>query len=285
MALTVGSGPFGHQPAGQFNRRLPEFEGLLYLEPSSRRIRGEFAGEMIVDSRATSLLYEHGRLPVYVFPQDDVRMDLLVAEGTGEASENKGEQRTFTLRVGDAEARDAAWAYPEPPAEAAALAGLIGFRWASLEQWYEEDEPAIVHARDPYHRVDVVDTSRAIRFSLAGEVLAETQRGRVLFETSLPPRWYLPPEDVRRELLVESDLRTGCAYKGFASYWSARLGNEVERDIAWSYAEPRHDATRVAGYVAFFNERTDLEIDGELQERPLTPWSPDWKGVRPETSL
>jgi uncharacterized protein (DUF427 family) len=96
----------------------------------------------------------------------------------------------------------------------------------------------------------------------------------VLFETGLPPRWYIPHEDVRTELLARSDKRTGCAYKGFASYWSVQIGDEVAEDLVWTYGEPRPEAERIAGYLAFFNERTDVEIDGELEERPITPWSP-----------
>jgi uncharacterized protein (DUF427 family) len=156
---------------------------------------------------------------------------------------------------------------------------LVAFRWEALEEWFEEDEPAIVHARDPYHRVDVLDTSRRVRISLAGQVLAQTDRGRVIFETGLPPRWYVLRSDVLAEP-IESETRSGCAYKGFASYYSLRLGDRVEEDLAWVYEMPRREVSPIAGMVAFFNERVDIELDGERQERPLTPWSPQWPGPR-----
>jgi len=143
-----------------------------------------------------------------------------------------------------------------------------------MDEWLEEDEVAIVHARDPYHRIDVLDTSRHVRIELGGEKVAETRRARVLFETSLPPRWYIPPEDVRADALSDSETRTGCAYKGFASYHTVRAGGELAEDLAWSYPDPRPEAARVAGYLAFFNERADVYVDGELQERPVTQWSP-----------
>jgi uncharacterized protein (DUF427 family) len=235
----------------------------------------------VVDSRRTKLLHEHGRLPVYHFPEDEVRMDLLEPGEHRTRSTAKGEVRWWSLRVGDRVANDAAWTYPDPPGDAAALEGLVGFEWGAMDEWYEEDEPAIVHARDPYHRVDVLDTSRHVKVSVKGELLAETSRARVLFETGLPPRWYIPLEDVREEFLAPSEKRTGCAYKGFAGYWSVRVGDALEEDLAWTYREPRHEAERIAGYVAFFNERTDIEIDGELEERPITPWSPAWRGPRP----
>jgi uncharacterized protein (DUF427 family) len=99
--------------------------------------------------------------------------------------------------------------------------------------------------------------------------VAESRRAKALFETGLPTRWYFPAEDVRTELLTESDTNTVCAYKGTASYWS--VGDED--DIVWTYREPLHDALEVKDHLAFFNERVDLEVDGELEERPQTQWS------------
>jgi uncharacterized protein (DUF427 family) len=281
VTLTLGTGPLGDVPAGRFNREV-ERGGLLYLEPSPRRIRGVAGEETVVDSRSARMLHEHGRLPIYLFPREEVRTDLLEASETRTGSENKGEARWWHLTVGSQPVEDAAWEWHAPPEGAPPLAGLLGFRWDALERWFEEDEENVVHPRDPYHRVDVLDTSRRVRISLDGETLGETERGRVIFETGLPPRWYLPREDVREELLVPTDTRTGCAYKGFASYVSVRVGDRVEEDLAWSYSEPRREVSPVAGMVCFFNERVDIELDGELQERPLTPWSPDWKGEREE---
>jgi len=283
MSLTVGTGPFGHTPGGEFNTALDR-EGLLYLEDSPRRIRAVAGGETVVDGRHARLLHEHGRLPIYYFPTDEVRMELLEPGGEGESSRNKGPERRWSLRVGDRTIDDAAHDFPDPPEPAAALKGLIAFRWAAMDEWYEEDELAVVHARDPYHRVDVLDTTRHIKVSLDGELLAETRRARGLFETGLPPRWYIPYDDVRTELLEPSEKQTGCAYKGFASYWSVRIGDGLEQDLVWTYREPRHDAVRIKDYLAFFNERTDVEIDGELEERPLTQWSPRWKDRLPGES-
>jgi len=151
--------------------------------------------------------------------------------------------------------------------------------WNAMDEWYEEDEQAIVHPRDPYHRIDVLDTSRHLRVSLDGEPLAETTRARVLFETGLPPRWYMPAEDVRSELLIDSEKQTGCAYKGFASYWSVRLGDRFEEDLVWTYREPRREVEPIQDYLAFFNERVDIEVDGDLEKRPVTPWSPASRDV------
>jgi uncharacterized protein (DUF427 family) len=282
MTLTVGLGPLGPRPAAKFNLELPALEGLLFLDPFHRRIRGLAGGETIVDSRHVQMLHEHGRLPIFLFPIEDLRRDLLEpSERTG-SSENKGEERWSHLRVGDELRRDAVFEYVNPPEQAEALRGLAGVVWDAMDEWLEEDEQAIVHPRDPYHRVDVLDTSRHVRVSLDGEVLAETDRARVLFETSLPPRWYIPREDVREGVLTEGEQRSACAYKGFAPHYSVRVGERTEPDLAWTYPEPRREVERIKDYVAFYNERVDLEIDGERQERPMTPWHPDWRGPKPE---
>jgi uncharacterized protein (DUF427 family) len=274
MALTVGTGPFGHHPAGAFNRELGALRGLIYFEDSPRRMRAIFNGETIVDSRRSKLLHEHRKLPIHYFPEDEVRMGLLEPTDHSTHCPWKGDAAYWSVRVGDRVAENAAWAYPEPLPGAPPLAGYVAFYWNRMDEWLEEDEPAIGHARDPYHRVDVLDTSRHVRIEIAGEVVAETRRARALFETGLPTRWYMPPDDVRADVLVPSDTQTTCAYKGFASYWSVSTPAGLEEDLVWFYPEPRHDAERVAGYLCFFNERVDLYVDGELQGRPETQWSP-----------
>ena len=270
MTLTVGNGPFGQRPGGTFNFELPRTRGLIYFEDSPRRIRARLGGETVVDSRHPKLLHEHGHLPIYYFPADEVRMELLVPSEKHTTCPYKGEASYWSVHAGGKVAADAVWSYPDPLDDAPPLAGYMAFYWNKMDEWLEEDEPAIVHARDPYHRIDILDTSRHVRVRVEGETVADTTRGRVLFETSLPPRWYFPRDDVRMDLLTSSDLRTGCAYKGYASYWS--VGSE--QDVVWSYADPLREAERIRDYLAFFNERVDIEVDGELQERPITQWSP-----------
>jgi len=269
MTLTVGMGPFGKQPAGGFNREMPDYPGLIYFEDQPRRIRTVFAGETVVDSRHGKMLHEHGHLPLYYFPEDEVRTDLLEPTDHHTRCPWKGQASYWSVRVGNRVAENAVWGYPEPLEGAPPLDGYYAFYWDKMDEWYEEDERAIVHARDPYHRTDVLESSRHVRVSVDGDVVAETTRALVVYETGLPPRWYFPPEDVMREHLADSDQQTGCAYKGFASYWS--VGGED--DVAWFYPEPTRAFERIRGRIAFFNERVDLEVDGELQDRPTTQWS------------
>jgi uncharacterized protein (DUF427 family) len=274
MALTVGSGPFGQTPAGVFNFEVARKSGVIYFEDFPRRMRALFAGETVVDSRHAKLLHEQAHLPILYFPESEVRMDLLEPTDHSTRCPFKGEASYWSVRVGDRVAENAVWSYPDPIEDAPPIAGYFAFYWRLMDEWLEEDEPAIVHVRDPYHRVDVLESSRHVRVTVNGEVVAETNRPRVIYETGLPPRWYFPPEDVRAEALVPSDNRTGCAYKGFASYHSVQAGGEAEEDLVWFYPEPTRDVERIKGYLAFFNERADIEVDGELQERPITQWSP-----------
>ena len=75
------------------------------------------------------------------------------------------------------------------------------------------------------------------------------------------------------KLLVSSSRKTLCAYKGSASYWSVQVGDRLVEDLVWVYPEPQHDAEPVRDLLCFFNERVDLELDGELAEQPQTQWS------------
>ena len=267
MSLMIGAGPFGQQPAGRFNRDMPG-ERLLYLEQSNRWMRARFNGETVADSARARLLHESGRLPVLYFPERDVRTELLRPSGRSEVDKLKGEARFWSIAVGERVAEDAAWSFDGPQLE-----GLIALDWSAMDEWLEEDERAVKHPRDPFHRVDVRSTSRHVCVSLGGERLAESRRTKLLFETSLPPRFYFPPEDVRQELLIPSDKRTLCAYKGEARHWSVRTGETIEEDLVWAYESPLHDAAAVGGLLAFYNEGIDLDVNGERWERPVTGWS------------
>jgi uncharacterized protein (DUF427 family) len=142
-----------------------------------------------------------------------------------------------------------------------------------MDAWYEEDEQIFVHPRDPYHRVDILESSRHVKVRVNGEVVAETQRPKILFETGLPPRYYIPPEDVSTDALVKSEKTTRCPYKGIASYWSVEAGGERMENLIWHYSEPIPEASKIKGHLCFFNEKVDIEVDGEKQEKPRTQWS------------
>lgn len=269
MSLTANSGPFGKAPAGEFNFEVQTPTGaVLYWDPVLPRIRATFENETIVDTTDARLLHESKLLPVYYVPEGDVRMDLLARSAKTSHCPHKGDAVYWSLNVGDRTHPDAAWAYPKPIEHAPFLRGHLAFYWNALDEWFAEDEHLFGHPRDPYSRIDVHPTSRRVRVLLDGEVLADTVRARILFESSLPPRYYIPRDDVRISL-EPSSLVTRCAYKGLASHFHGA----GEEDIAWSYPDPQHDAEPVRDLIAFYNERVDIEIDGEAVERPVTQWS------------
>jgi uncharacterized protein (DUF427 family) len=242
------------------------------VEASPRWVRVKFGGQIIADSKAVLLLrqYGPGRLPAYYFPQADVRMDALEPIVDDQPD---GEAKYWTLKVGERVAERAAWSLLNPPPDQAALKGYITFEWNTVDAWYEEAEEVFVHARDPHKRVDVLASSRHVRVVVGGETVAETRRPYLLFETSLPTRYYIPREDVRLELLEPSSLSTRCPYKGIASYWSVKSGDQVAKNVVWSYPDPIPECPKIKDLLCFFNERVDLYVDGELQTRPKTPWS------------
>jgi len=254
----------------------PDYKVLL--EPSPRRVRVKFNGETIADSTKAHLLFETRHLPVYYFPRADVRLDLMSATEHHTFCPYKGTASYWTIRVGDRTAENAVWGYSDPYDEVAALGDFVAFYWDRVDHWYEEDEEIFVHPRDPYKRVDVVESARSVRVILGGETVAETRRARFLFETRLPTRYYIPQEDVRMDLLLPSDKTTACPYKGRARYWSARIGDQVFPDIVWSYPEPVAECPKIKGHLCFFNEQVDaILVDGKEVPRPITKWSKDWQ--------
>lgn len=273
MALTIGTGPFGDQPGGVFNFSREGPDRVVYWEAYPRRVRAELAGETVADSAAVRMLHETTLLPVYYFPEDDLRTDLLERSEKRTHCPYKGDTRYFSLRVGDRVSADACWTYPDPLGHAPPLAGSYAFHWEKVDRWFEEDDEIRVHPPDPYHRIDVRASSRHVRVLLDGEVLAETTRPRMLFETGLPPRFYMPLDDVRGDLLEPSDSTTRCAYKGEASYWGVRIGGTLHEDLLWCYRDPEPEGEGVRSLVAFYNEHVDLEVDGESWHRPVTKFT------------
>jgi uncharacterized protein (DUF427 family) len=274
MTLTIGTGPFGDQgdKAFNFDVRAPR-DHALYLEESPKRVRVVLGDETVADSRRAKLLHEAGLLPVYYFPQEDVRMELLEESEHTTHCPFKGDASYWSVRVGERVVENAVWGYPEPIDSCPPIAGLVAFYWNKMDHWYEEDEEVFVHPRDPYHRVDVLESSRHVTVKVNGEVVAETDRPMILFETGLPPRYYMPQEDVRGAALLKTEKTTQCPYKGVASYYSVDAGDRRVEDLVWYYPDPIPEATKIKGLLCFFNEKVDLEVDGEEQERPLTQWS------------
>jgi uncharacterized protein (DUF427 family) len=245
----------------------------MHAEQSPRRVRVVFGGATLADSKRAVLLREAKRLPVYYFPKEDVRSDLMQPSG-GSKDEYKGDAAYWTLRAGEKTARNAAWSYADPPAACAAIKDLFAFEWNAMDAWYEEEEEIFVHARDPYKRVDAIRSARQVRVAVAGETIADTRRPTLVFETGHPVRYYIPLEDLRRDLLIASDTASRCPYKGIASYWSVHAGDQIFSDLAWSYRDPIPECPKIKGLVCFFQEREAvIAVDGVDLPRLSTKWS------------
>ena len=264
----------------------------LRHEPTAKRVRALLGGDVVADTTAALLVWEPRRVvPTYAVPLADVRGAL----SAGPLGASAGSVEEIGLRlpsVSDRPVLDPSipFAVHTTDGDPVELRGRSGgpvgrgFRPVDVDladhvlldfttfDWLEEEEPIVSHPRDPFHRIDVLESSRHVRLELDGQLLAESERAHLLFESLLPVRFYLPREDVSVDLRP-STTRTWCAYKGEASYWSPDLDGTVVPDLAWSYEAPLQDATRVGGLVAFFDERVDVVLDGQRRERPVTPWS------------
>jgi uncharacterized protein (DUF427 family) len=248
--------------------------GRLKVEQGRKRVRALLAGQVVADTTRPMLVWEIPYYPAYYVPAGDVRAEL-IATGGSEHSPSRGDGQLHDVRVtgplGERVAAEAAQTFPDSPVQQ--LRGLVRLRWDAMDEWLEEDEPVYTHPRDPHTRVDILNSSRHVRVSVNGVVVAESRQPRILFETGLPPRYYLPLSDVRVELLRPSPLVTHCPYKGAAGYWDVVIGDTVQEALVWTYRSPLPESQKVAGLVAFYDERVDISIDGVPQERPRTHFS------------
>ncbi len=263
--MTVSETVALHVPEASERARL---KAGVHIEYSPRRVRTYFGGQLIADSKRVLLVYESKRPPAYWFPVGDVRMEHLEPKKNDETGLVR-----WHVRVGGRVAENAARAYATPADDRIALKNHLTFIWDEMDSWFEEDEEVFVHPRDPYTRVDTVHSSRHVRVEIAGEVVAETRRPVLLFETGLPTRYYIPKQDMRMDLLVPTATTSHCPYKGVASYWSARIGDQSIEDIVWSYPAPIPEIPKIENLLSFYNEHVDLYVDGVLLERPQSPFS------------
>ncbi|MGI9606792.1 MAG: DUF427 domain-containing protein [Acidimicrobiales bacterium] len=156
------------------------------------------------------------------------------------------------------------------------LDGHVRVDWDAIDHWLEEDEEVFVHVRSPYHRIDILQSSRHVRVEVDGVVIAESSAPRLLFETGLPTRYYLPKTDVRLDLMRPSDTQTSCPYKGNANYFDVDVNGSVQKDLVWYYDTPVRESVPIAGYLCFYNEFADIIVDGVPVGRPDdSPFSAD----------
>ncbi|MEV6281916.1 DUF427 domain-containing protein [Kribbella sp. NPDC051770] len=247
---------------------------LLRYEPTEMRVRVRDGELLVADTVRAMLVWEPRRIvPSYAVPVADLRAgltasslpsipapDRILDPGTPFAAHScPGE--AVDLVVGRTRFAGAGFR-PEDTELASYL--VLDFR--AFEEWYGEDDRLFAHPRDPYHRVDVRPSSRTVRIEADGVLLAESNHPVLVFETSLPTRYYVPLDDVVAEL-TPSERTSECAYKGRASYFSTA----GYRDLAWTYPAPLDGATPLAGLVAFLDDKLDVFIDGEPRRALSAP--------------
>ncbi len=244
--------------------------GRVRVERSGKRVRVYLAGELVADAVGPLLVWEVPYYPAYYLPLADIRAEL-VPTGEIEHSPSRGDADVYDVKMDRATAAAAARRYPASPL--AELRDTVRLSWDAMDEWLEEDEPVYTHPRDPYTRVDILASSRHVRVEVDGVTVAESHQPRILFETGLPPRFYLPLADLRLDLLEPSATESHCPYKGTASYWSLHLGEHRYDDFVWTYRAPLPESQKIAGLACFYNEKVDLYVGGQLQERPRTHFS------------
>lgn len=260
MTLTHRPGPLAGTEDQLTNYRIDGPKHRLLMHPFPRRVRAEFAGETVLDTRDGVLLHETGLLPQLYVPEADLRTDLLKATDHHTHCPFKGDASYRSIVVGDRVAENAVWHYPEPIGSASWLAGYAALYWSRVDRWLDEDDEAVGHLTDPFHRVDIRATSQHVRVLAGDQVLAESTRALVLSETGLPNRYYLPVADIRGDLLTATDTRTVCPYKGWASYWTPTVAGEKLTDAVWGYEHPLPEATRLAGHRSFLHDQITVEV-------------------------
>lgn len=252
----------------------------LRYEPTALRLRADVNGETIVDTVDALIVWEPRRMvPVYAVPPEAVAGGVRDSASQPEPPDldslpralgpTNFELHTCPGRVVDAGPLPAVGFVPDDPD----LGGRVLLDFDAFDGWRAEDDELVGHAHDPFKTIEVWNSDRHVEVSLGGVVLGSSRRPRMLLETSLPTRWYLPRADVAMDVLTASDHRSTCAYKGHASYFSVADGSEAGADIGWTYENPLHAAEPVRDMVCFWAERTDLVLDGVPQKRPITPWS------------
>ena len=240
MSLTSGRGPLSRNPAGRFSAAVPA--DLAYVEPVRRRVRARLGGATVVDSEAALLVHRAGGAPTYAFPPADVE----------------------TAALGDAVA-------PHPDAD-----GFVTVAWGAVDHWYEEEDEVFLHARNPYHRIECLRTTRHLRVAIGDMVLVDAPATIALYETALEPKLYVDKALVRTDLLVPSATTTLCPSKGTATWWSAVVDGATHADVAWSYEDPLPESLPVAGHLSFEVVHPALTVEADL---PPAPRSATCNGV------
>lgn len=238
--------------------------GRVRVETSPKRVRAFLGGLPVVDSTAPLLVWESPYYPTYYFQAADVDTSLLADTGEVRRSPSRGEATIHDIVTARATAEGGAFHHAD--AEIDELHDTYSFTWDALDSWFEEEEQVYVHARSPYTRIDILQSSRHVEVYIDDVKVADTHQPRLLFETGLQTRYYMPKTDVRMDLLAATELTTACPYKGTASYYTVTTDDAAHENVVWWYPAPLAESQDIAGMVSFYNEKVDIVVDGEPEQ-------------------
>ncbi|KIY42842.1 DUF427-domain-containing protein [Fistulina hepatica ATCC 64428] len=241
---------------------IKELWTLPHVEPCYKRIRVLFAGIYVVDTYSAKLVWlARERPPVYFFPESELPMWYLSLN----ESKSDHRMRVYDMHAGFRSAAAAVRAYCAAENDPL-LAGLFTINFADMDAWFEEEEQIFVHPKDPYTRVDVLQSSRHVRVTANGVELADTHTPRLVTETGLPPRFYISKLDCRFDNLTNSSRTSQCPYKGETNYLHMRTETGVTiEDVAWCYRHTTPECAGIRGYVAFDEDKVNVEVHNTLQ--------------------
>lgn len=221
MSLVAGRGPLSKDPAGSFVPALPG--EVAYVEPHPRRVQALRDDRAVIDTEHALMVHRRDHPLSYAFPAEE---------------------------IGDLPSEPV----PEAP-------GYVRVPWDAVDTWLEEGRVLVHYPPNPYHRVDCRPTRRGLRVVVGGTVLVDTTDTVIVFETSLDPRLYAAPALVNTGVLQRSDTTSYCNYKGYATYWSAVIGDDVVADVAWTYEDPPPETLPIKGFFSFDTARAEVLAD------------------------
>ncbi|KAK0628094.1 hypothetical protein DIS24_g10806 [Lasiodiplodia hormozganensis] len=265
-------------------------DGPVRTLPTTKRLRVQLGGRFVADTTRGLYVWEHPYYPYYYVPLSSLAADTwsVVKKVEGGAANvlrlSAGAASTervlaFSEEAGRNETTAAAPAVGEVDGGGVggerkgrraieALRGMVRIEFGAADAWFEEDTRIDVHPKDPFKRIDIVHSQRPLKVFVNGKLVAHAQSAYHLFETGLPPRYYIPPTSVDPAVLRPSQTKTKCPYKGEAEYYDVVVDGETAKDVVWYYRNPTQESALIVGALCFYNEKVDIELDGERLERP-----------------
>lgn len=264
-------------------------EGAVKTLSTPRTVKALLAGVYIIKTTSAVYVWEHPFYPQFYIPkkelfeQSENRSFTIEEVDDLKADDGKSVATQLRLSVANSSAStDQVIAFNgKLSRKAEELQDLVKIDFQAMDQWFEEDTPIHVHPKDPFKRVDVLQSNRPVTVSVDGVKIASTPTAMHLYETGLPCRFYIPLTAIDPTVLRQSDTTTKCPYKGIAEYYSVEINGQLHEDLFWYYRAPTLECAKVEGLCCPYNERVDITLDGKQLERPKTPFGPPKKMTAP----